>query len=49
MDNTNDLMKRCSRCGVISLKSNFHKNKTKIDGLTQRSKLCRKIFRKKML
>ena len=40
-------MKRCSRRGFISLKSNFHKNKTKNDGLTQHCKLCRKIYRNK--
>ena len=27
-----DLVKKCSKCGIISLKSNFHKNKTKSDG-----------------
>ena len=47
MDNTKDLMKRCSRCGIISLKSIFHKNKTRNVGLTQHCKLCRKIYRKK--
>ena len=47
IDNTNDLMKRCSRCRIISLKSNFQKNKTKIVGLTQHCKLCRENYRKK--
>ena len=40
-------MKRCSRCGIISLKSNFHKNKTKNDALTQHCKLFRKGYRKR--
>ena len=47
MDNTIHLMKRPSRCGIISLKSNFHKNETKNEGLTQHCKLGRKIYRKK--
>ena len=33
MDNTNDLMKRCFRCGILYLKSSFHKNKIMSDGL----------------
>ena len=28
-----DLIKKCSKCGIISLKSNFHKNKKMNDGL----------------
>ena len=28
-----DLVKKCSRCKIISLKSNFHKNKNMNDGL----------------
>ena len=28
-----DLVKKCSKCGNISLKSNFHKNKKSSDGL----------------
>ena len=48
MVNTNDLMKRRSRCGNFSLKSIFHKKKTKIDGLTQHCNFCRKSFRKKI-
>ena len=46
MSNSNDLMKRCSRCGIISLKSKFHKNKTKNDRIIQHCKLCRKTYRK---
>ena len=28
-----DLVKKCSKCGIISLKSNFHKDNTRNDGL----------------
>ena len=28
-----DLVKKCCRCEIISLKSNFHKNKKSSDGL----------------
>ena len=28
-----DLVKNCSKCGNISLKNNFHKNKNTKDGL----------------
>ena len=28
-----DLVKKCSKCGIISLKSNFHRNKNMKDGL----------------
>ena len=51
MSNSNegsDLMKRCSRCGINSLKSNFLEKKTEINGLTQHCKPCRKIYRKKI-
>ena len=37
MDTTNeenDLMKRCSRCGIFSLKSNFHEKSRSKDGLS---------------
>ena len=37
-----DLVKRCCRCGNISLKCNFHKNKKMSDGLYNRCKVCRK-------
>ena len=36
-----DLVKKCSKCGIISLKSNFHKNKTKSDGLQSYCLCCR--------
>ena len=32
-----DLIKNCLKCGNISLKSNFHKNKNMKDGLQFRS------------
>ena len=41
-------MKRCSKCGIISLKSNFHKDKTKNDGLKSNCKVCRKNYCKKI-
>ena len=28
-----DLIKKCSKCGIVNLKSNFHKNKNMNDGL----------------
>ena len=36
----NAMMKLCSKCGNISLKSNFHKNKNRKDGLQSRCKFC---------
>ena len=38
------LVKRCSKCGIIPLKSNFHKNKSKNDGLKAICKFCRKKY-----
>ena len=35
-----DLVKNCSKCGIISLKSNFHKNNNRKDGLQSRCKFC---------
>ena len=32
-------LKRCSKCGIISLKSKFHKDKTKNDGLKSAEKI----------
>ena len=40
----NDSMKRCCRCGNISLKSNFHKNKLTEDGLGNQCRLCWKQY-----
>ena len=42
-----DLIKNSSKCGIISLKSYFHRDIKKNDGLTPHCKLCRKIYRKK--
>ena len=35
-----NLVRKCLKCGNISLKSNFHKNKNRKDGLQSRSKFC---------
>ena len=35
-----DLIKKCSKCGNISLKSDFHKNKNRRDGLQPQCKNC---------
>ena len=40
-----DLIKKCSKCGNISLKSNFHKNSAPKDGLKSQCKDCREIYR----
>ena len=39
-----DLGKKCSNCEIISLKSNFHKVKTKNDGLKANCRFCRKKY-----
>ena len=35
-----DLVKKCLKCGIISLKSNFQKNKNRKDGLQSHCKFC---------
>ena len=35
-----DLVKKCSKCGIISLKSNFHKKLKYSDGLQSHCKSC---------
>ena len=35
-----DLVKKCGKCGIISLKSNFHKNKNMNDGFQPYCKSC---------
>ena len=35
-----DLIKKCSKCGNISLRSNFHKDKNREDGLQLQCKVC---------
>ena len=37
-----DLVKKCCRCKIISLKSNFHKNKLTKDGYRSACKICEK-------
>ena len=39
-----DLVKKCSKCGIVKLKSNFHKNKKSSDGLNPNCKVCRKNY-----
>ena len=36
-----DLIKKCCRCGIVKLKSNFHKNKNREDGLQPYCVVCR--------
>ena len=35
-----DLIKKCSKCAIISLKSNFHKDITKNEGYRSSCKRC---------
>ena len=42
-----DLVKKCSKCGNISLKNNFHKDKNREDGLQPYCESCKKEYRKK--
>ena len=42
-----DLIKNCLKCENISLKSNFHKNKNRRDGLQAYCISCQKEYRKK--
>ena len=37
-----EVLKRCSKCGNEKLMINFHKDKTKNDGLNPNCKVCRK-------
>ena len=39
-----DLVKKCCRCGIISLKSNFHKIKNMNDGLHPHCMSCKKQY-----
>ena len=39
-----DLIKKCLKCGKISLKGNFHKDKSRQDDLQPYCKVCRKNF-----
>ena len=44
MSNSNEILKKCCRCGNILLKSNFYKNKGKRDGINSICKLCMKNY-----
>ena len=39
-----DLVKKCCRCKNILLKSNFHKDNKRKDGLYNHCKICRKEY-----
>ena len=39
-----DLFKKCKRCKKILLKSNFHKDNTRIDALYHQCNVCRKDY-----
>ena len=39
-----DLIKKCTKCGNISLKSSFHKMLSSKDGLNPQCKNCRRQF-----
>ena len=41
-----DLVKKCSKCEIISLKSNFYKDRTKNDGYRSSCKICCKNYSK---
>ena len=37
-----DGIKKCSKCGIISIKSTFHKNKLNKDGFRSACRICGK-------
>ena len=39
-----ELVKKCSKCGIVSLKSNFHRNKSTKDGLHSLCISCKKQY-----
>ena len=41
------MVQKCNKCRVIPLKSNFHKDINRNDGLFSQCKLCRKVYRRK--
>ena len=42
------LVKKCAKCGIISIKSTFHRDTKRKDELFSQCKFCRKIFEKKL-
>ena len=44
-----DLVKKCYKCGIISIKSNYPTDKTKNDGIKSNCKVCRKNYNYKNL
>ena len=49
MSNSNETLKKCSRCEIIKLMENFNKDKNRKDGLCPQCIDCRKIFYLKIL
>ena len=43
-EKTFNLVKKCCSCGIISLKSNFHRDRTKKDGYRPHFKICCKMY-----
>ena len=39
-----NLIKNCSKCGIISLNSNFHENKLTKDGVRSKCITCRRKY-----
>ena len=39
-----EVLNRCFKCGNEKLRINFHKNKTRNDGLNPNCKVCRKKY-----
>ena len=39
-----DLFRKCSKCGIICLKSKFNKKKNMSDGLYKQCKPCKKRY-----
>ena len=39
-----DLIKKCSKCGIVKLNSNFHRKTKSKDGLDNQCRLCWKQY-----
>ena len=39
-----ELVKKCSKCGILKLKSNFHKDEAKSNGYRSECITCRKNY-----